>query len=172
MKTKPGKRVATSKTPKIPELQHQVSELRERFAAAKKRVAGAKENHKRAKKTFKLAKREAKRLRKQLKSLKRTLDKATVAAISPRIAAAKKNHKAKKKPLTRSEPKASVPEKKPAARRVEVGVVVAKTAPVEAAGALPSAVVAVAENSGADTAAKPSALSPGTKTNEGVRSRR
>lgn len=144
--------------------------MRERLTTAKKRVTGAKESHKRAKKAFKLAKREAKRIRKQLKSLKRTLDKATVAAISPRIAPAKKSRKAKKKPVTRYEPKASAAEVKLAARRVEAGAVVAKTAPVEAAGALPSAVVVKTDR--ADPAAMPSALSPSTKTNEGVRSRR
>jgi hypothetical protein len=107
MKTKIKTNTEAPGTPKIPDLQRQVTELKERLAIAKKRVISTKESHKRAKKTFKLAKRDAKGVRKKLKVLNRALDEATVAAIAPRIVARKKLRKAVKKSTRPLKPKAA-----------------------------------------------------------------
>jgi|GEM_PF-5156786 len=106
MKTKSETQNKNTTAPKIPELQRQVTAMKERLAAAKKRVLVAKESHKRAKKTLRLAKRDAKGIRKELKVLKRSLDEATVAAISSPNKPSKKLPIAAIKPVSRPPAKA------------------------------------------------------------------
>ncbi len=107
MKTKIKTNTKATETPKIPDLQRQVTELKERLTIAKKRVISTNESHKRAKKAFKLAKRDAKGVRKKLKLLNRALDEATVAAIAPRSVPRKKLRKAVKKSTRLLKPKAA-----------------------------------------------------------------
>ena len=127
MKTKIKMNTEAPETPKIPDLQRQVTELKERLAIAKKRVGSAKEGHKRAKKAFKLAKRDAKGVRKKLKVLKRALDEATMAAIAPRSVPRKKARMAAKKSTRPLKAKPRSPRPK--------NIAVAQPVPIPAGGA-------------------------------------